>query len=88
MASPKFHTPPELAGEDYLVNHPLCTLTLVLVPHLDSPPSADVADDPTINYIHTEYHPSSGKAAKICPYEEHDPSRSHQPSAHHMCVHQ
>jgi len=86
MAFPKFHTPPELAGEDYPVNLPLCTLTLVLVPHPDSPPPADVADDPTINYIRTEYHPGSGKAAKICPYEENDPSRSHQPSARHTCV--
>ena len=59
-------------------------LTLMLVPHPGSLPPADVADDAMIDYIHTKYHPGSGKATRICPYEEHDSSQSLLSSAHHI----
>lgn len=78
--SPEFHTQPELAGKDFPIGFPPCTLTLVLVPLPDSPLPADDADDPTIDHIRTEYHPSSGKAAKTSPYEEYDSSQSHRSS--------
>jgi hypothetical protein len=86
MASPEFHTQPELSGKDFPINPPLCALTIALVSPLDSPLPANVADDPAIYHIRTEYHPSSGKAAETCPYEEYDSSQPRQSSVHRMRV--